>query len=158
MQLYIKSSNGEYHETQESDIASWLSPRLEKVRKDTADKTTAEVKEKLKDELTKSLTQELTDKLTKDITKTVEEEYKPKLNEVQNKLTAAETQIRQKTIAAEYGFKPELESFLGEGTDDDMRAKADILKESNSTGTPPNKSTDDKVSSTQKSTGVIVEI
>jgi len=60
----------------------------------------------------------------------VEAEYKTKLEESESKARTLDIQLRRKTIAAEYGFKPEAEQFLGDGSDDDMRAKADTLKSS----------------------------
>jgi hypothetical protein len=128
MQFYKKNNDGEYVEATEDDIVPAQSERVERLRKTESEKIRAELEKTYRDELTPKITKELETKLTEDLSKKFEGEYKSKLEDVNSKLQSAETQLRQKSIAAEYGFKPDLESFLGDGSEEEMRAKADVLK------------------------------
>ena len=90
----------------------------------------------------------------------LETEYKEKLEASESKARQLDVKLRRKTIAAEYGFKPEAEEFLGEGSDEDMRAKADTLKTSFTinNSTSMEKQSEPKVSKLQEKTGITVEI
>lgn len=93
--------------------------------------------------------------MTKTITEKLDGDYKTKLEEANKKSASLETTIRQKTIAAEYGFKSDLESFLGDGDEESMRAKADVLKNTAAvvTTTPPTKQT-----TSQPTTGIVTRV
>ncbi len=123
MQFYTKGEDGEFAEVTQEQLENEFKPRYERFKKTETPK--------IRSELEESVRNELTPKLTEELRTTIESEFKPKLDEAESKLQKLDIQVRQKTIAAEYGFKKELESFLGDGTDDDMRAKADILKSNN---------------------------
>lgn len=137
MQFYIKNESGEFVEANKevenefkrmSDpivarrIAEKLETELNKARPDFEQKVRGEVEESLR--------------------KTISTEYEGKLAEANKKYEELDVALRRKTIAAEYGFKPESEEFLGSGTDEEMRAKADTLK--NTFSTPAQTQTPDK--------------
>lgn len=153
--FYKKNDNGEFVEADEDvdslfrqksgDIVSAkLSKAKEKIRAEIEDEVRASASETLKSEARAEL----------------ENEYKAKLEESEAKANKLDIQLRRKTIAAEYGFKPEAEQFLGDGSDDDMRAKADTLKESfGSNGNiSVEKTTGPMLSKLQQETGISVEI
>ena len=71
-----------------------------------------------------------TEAIKEEVRKEIEPEYKDKLAEAEARAKTLDTSLRRKTIAAEYGLKAEFEEFLGDGSDEDMRAKADVLKTS----------------------------
>lgn len=137
MQFYIKNESGEFVEANKevenefrrmSDpivarrIAEKMETELNKARPDFEKKVRGEVEEALR--------------------KTIATEYEGKLAEATKKYEDLDVALRRKTIAAEYGFKPESEEFLGSGTDEEMRAKADTLK--NTFSTPAQTQTPDK--------------
>lgn len=137
MQFYIKNESGEFVEANKevenefrrmSDpivarrIAEKMETELNKARPDFEKKVRGEVEETLR--------------------KTIATEYEGKLAEATKKYEDLDVALRRKTIAAEYGFKPESEEFLGSGTDEEMRAKADTLK--NTFSTPAQTQTPDK--------------
>lgn len=137
MQFYIKNESGEFVEANKevenefrrmSDpivarrIAEKMETELNKARPDFEKKVRGEVEEELR--------------------KTIATEYEGKLAEATKKYEDLDVALRRKTIAAEYGFKPESEEFLGSGTDEEMRAKADTLK--NTFSTPAQTQTPDK--------------
>lgn len=153
--FYKQNDNGEYVEAdndvdelfrqKSSDIvSSKLAKAKEKIRAEIEDETRSSALETIKSEARQEL----------------EQEYKVKLEESESKARKLDIALRRKTIAAEYGFKPETEQFLGDGTDEDMRAKADTLKASfGSNGVVAmEKETTTPVSKLQEKTGIVVEI
>lgn len=156
MQFYIKGDDDKFIEATQEQLDQPIKGRIKR-----AEETAVEnAKEELAKTLRTELTAELTPKLTETLTAEIEGKYKSKVEEAEAKANKLDTIVRQKTIAAEYGFKPELESFLGEGSDDEMRKLADTLKKSTATAgdTKPNKETSDGVTPTQAKTGIVVEI
>lgn len=142
MQFYKKDGDG-FTEVGEEDFKQIFKERLDRIKVQQEADVRKEIEQKFRDEFTPKLTEELTTKLTGTITQKLEGDFKTKIEEATKKSAELETKIRQKTIAAEYGFKSDLESFLGEGDEDDMRAKADVLKTTagNVTTKPPEKKT-----------------
>lgn len=120
----------------------------------------AKAKEKLREEIEDEVRSNALETIKSEAKAELEAEYKEKLESSESKAKQLDIALRRKTIAAEYGFKPETEQFLGDGSDDDMRAKADTLKSSfASNGTMQmEKSTEPKVSKMQQKTGITVEI
>ena len=148
MILYTKDADGNESEVNVDDL---FKDRKERWVKTETAKMREEVEKTLRDELTTSITKSTEDKVRK--------EFQTKLDDATAKNTQLETTIRQKTIAAEYGFKPGTEKYLGEGTEEEMRKEADNLK--NSFGTAPKapeKQTGSGVSEIQKRTGIQVDI
>ena len=120
----------------------------------------AKAKEKIRAEIEDEVRSNALETIKGEAKQELEEEYKSKLEASETKAKQLDIALRRKTIAAEYGFKPETEQFLGDGSDDDMRAKADTLKTSFATGNsaPIEKSTEPSVSKLQEKTGIVVEI
>lgn len=142
MKFYTKNDQDEYVEATQDQFEDFFKTRIERLRQTERDKVKAELEQSVRSELEPKLK----DELTKSITEAVEGEFKPKLEEAESKLAKVDVQLRQKTIAAEYGFKADLESFLGDGTEEEMRGKADLLKKNaliTDADPAPNKSTSD---------------
>lgn len=131
MEFYVKNEAGEFvsgdAEVQEyaenylrekSDAI--VSSRISRFKKQEASKIREELTEQLRQELGKAAEEEAAAKLKAD--------YDQKLSEAEAKTTHLETELRRKNIAAEYGLKADLEQFLGDGDEESMRGKADILK------------------------------
>lgn len=128
MQFYTKNEEGEFVEATESQIEDQFRERSDRiVRKKLASIRESEM-EKMRPEIEAKLREEAMPKLEEEVKKKIEGEFKTQLEEVAKSRDELDMKFRRKTIAAEYGFKPETEEFLGTGTDDEMRAKADILK------------------------------
>lgn len=125
-------------------VSSKLAKAKEKIRSEIEDEVRNTALETIKDEAKQEL----------------EVEYKSKLEESESKVKQLDIALRRKTIAAEYGFKPETEQFLGDGSDEDMRAKADTLKSSFATNgsISVEKQSEPSVSKLQKQTGIVVNI
>ena len=157
--FYKKTDDGEYVEAdndveelfrqKSSDI---VSGKLAKAR----EKETARIRGEIEDEVRNSALETIKSEAKAEL----ETEYKEKLEASESRARQLDIKLRRKTIAAEYGFKPEAEEFLGEGSDDDMRAKADTLKTSFtiSGSTSMEKQAEPKVSKLQEKTGITVEI
>lgn len=148
MILYTKDADGNESEVNVDDL---FKDRKERWVKTETAKMREEVEKTLRDELTTSITKSTEDKVRK--------EFQTKLDDATAKNTQLETTIRQKTIAAEYGFKPGTEKYLGTGTEEEMRKEADNLK-NNFGAAPkaPEKQTGSGISETQKRTGIHVDI
>lgn len=157
--FYKKTDEGEFVEA-DNDVdelfrqksSEIVSGKLAKAR----EKETAKIREEIEDEVRNSALETIKTEAKAEL----EAEYKTKLEESENKAKQLDIRLRRKTIAAEYGFKPETEEFLGDGNDEDMRAKADTLKSSFSTNGSMSmeKQAEPKVSKLQESTGIVVEI
>ena len=157
--FYKLNDAGEYTEA-DNDVEDLFRTRsdeiirkkLEKARERETDKIRAEIEEEVR---TKAL-----DTIKSELRTEIETEYKPKLEASEAKAQQLDIALRRKTIAAEYGFKPDTEQFLGNGTDDEMRAKADVLKANfgGSGNAPIEKQSEPSVSKLQKQTGITVEI
>ena len=158
--FYKQNDNGEYVEADKDVDELWrqksdeiVSSKLAKAR----EKETAKIREEIEEDIRKSSTEAIRSEVKAEL----ETEYKSKLEESESKANQLDIKLRRKTIAAEYGFKPETEDFLGTGSDDEMRAKADVLKNSfgtSSSTTYMEKETGSRVSELQKRTGITVEI
>lgn len=130
MQVYIKNEAGEYAEATDSQIEELFQTRSEKiVAKKLATAREKEL-ERIRPELEEQIRKESLEKLTTEATEKAREDVKTQLDALTKERDDLSARLRRKTIAAEYGFKPETEEFLGTGTDEEMRAKADTLKNS----------------------------
>lgn len=148
MNFYTKNDDGEYTEVDTKEMF-----------KDRHDQWVRSETSKIKEDLEKTYREEMSKTIAKETEDRIKNEYQPKLDDATKKVSELETSLRQKTIAAEYGFKPGTEKYLGTGSEDDMRKEADVLKNSFG-GTPPagDKHTTDSKSKTQERTGVKVVI
>ena len=84
----------------------------------------------IREEISEEVRRETTDAIRREITDELSEKHQVEINAVKKENEGLAMQLRRKNIAAEYGFKADDEEFLGEGSDEDMRAKADTLKAS----------------------------
>ena len=157
---YKKNEAGEFIEADEF-VENDFRQRSDKIIREKLEKAREKYKEEIRSEIDAEVRTNTADMIKNEIRNEIEAEYKGKLSEAEEKAQKLDVAFRRKTIAAEYGFKPEAEEFLGTGTDDEMRAKADALKanfgSSNSLPTME-KSSEPQVSKVQKSTGITVEI
>lgn len=128
MQFYIKNDSGEYTEANDQQIESLFEERSAKI----VSKKLAIAKEKelerIRPELEDRIRDELSDRLRTELKEEISGEYQTKLDDLAKAKNELDVKLRAKTIAAEYGFEAKMEEFLGTGSDDEMRAKADILK------------------------------
>lgn len=153
--FYKKTDEGEYVEA-DSDVD-------ELFRQKSSDIVSAKLtkaKEKIRDEIEDEVRKSSLETIKSETKEELEAEYKTKLEESESKARQLDIRLRRKTIAAEYGFKPETEEFLGDGDDEAMRAKADTLKNSfaSNGSVSMEKSTEPTVSKLQQKTGITVEI
>lgn len=153
--FYKQNDAGEYVEA-DSDVDELFRQKSG----DIVSSKLAKAKEKIRAEIEDEVRASALETIKSEAKQELEGEYKSKLEESESKAKQLDIALRRKTIAAEYGFKPETEQFLGDGSDDDMRAKADTLKES--FGVNGNiamvKETGPSVSKLQQMTGITVEI
>lgn len=157
--FYKLTDNGEYQEA-DNDVEELFRTRsdeiirkkLEKAREREADKIRSEIEDETRKNALETIKSELKTE--------IEAEYKPMLEASEAKAKQLDIALRRKTIAAEYGFKPDTEQFLGDGSEEDMRAKADVLKSSfGSNGQVAlEKQSEPSVSKLQQKTGITVEI
>ena len=121
---YIKGDDDNYVEANADDIF-----------KDRHDRWVKTESDKIRGDVEKSVREELEPSIRKEIEENIRGEYQPKLDAVESEKKKLDIALRQKTIAAEYGFKPGTEKYLGEGTDEDMRKEAENLNSNFITGT-----------------------
>lgn len=153
--FYKQNEEGEYIEA-DKDVDELFRQKSS----DIVSSKLSKAKEKLREEIEDEVRSNALETIKNEAKAELETEYKEKLDMSESKVRQLDVKLRRKTIAAEYGFKPEAEEFLGEGSDEDMRAKADTLKNSFSSEnlTSMEKQTEPKVSKFQESTGIKVEI
>lgn len=156
--FYKQTDDGNYIEA-DNDVEELFQQKSDKI----VSHKIRSAKEKLREEIEDEVRKTALETLKSEVRAEMEPEYKEKLDASEAKAKQLDIALRRKTIAAEYGFKPEAESFLGDGSDDDMRAKADALKTSFG-GNGDNgafhieKQTEPKVSKLQQKTGITVDI
>ena len=153
--FYKQNDEGEYIEA-DKDVDELFRQKYS----DIVSAKLAKAKERIRTEIEDEVRNSALETIKGEAKQELEAEYKTKLEESESKARQLDIALRRKTIAAEYGFKPETEQFLGDGNEDDMRAKADTLKNSfASSGTVQmEKSAEPKVSKMQQKTGITVEI
>jgi hypothetical protein len=146
MTYYTKTEAGEFTEID--------SDKMFKERHDRwVEKETKQVRETAE----AAIREELTPTITTEVETRIKGEFETKLEEATSTATKLETQLRQKTIAAEYGFKAGTEKYLGDGDEASMRKEADTLKTSFAAGSgKPDRDTNTQVSKTQEKTGIKV--
>lgn len=157
MTTYFKKNDKDEYVDADEDVEELFKHRSGEI----VSSKLAKAKEKLRAEIEDEVRASALETIKGEARKELEGEYKAKLEASESKVKEYGIQLRRKTIAAEYGFKPEAEQFLGDGDENDMRAKADALKtsfsqEGKSDGLE--KSTEPKVSELQQKTGITVTI
>lgn len=153
--FYKQNDEGEYIEA-DKDVDELFRQKSS----DIVSAKLAKAKERIRTEIEDEVRNSALETIKGEAKQELEAEYKTKLEESESKARQLDIALRRKTIAAEYGFKPETEQFLGDGSDDEMRAKADTLKNSFSVnnGASIEKQSEPRVSKLQESTGIRVEI
>lgn len=153
--FYKQTDDGEYIEA-DKDVEELFRQKSS----DIVSAKLAKAKEKIRTEIEDEVRSNALETIKGEAKAELEEEYKVKLEESESKAKKLDIALRRKTIAAEYGFKPDAEQFLGEGSDDEMRAKADTLKTSFGTTEKSHleKQAEPSVSKLQEKTGIRVEI
>lgn len=160
MQLYAKNESGEFEPATDKQLAEVFKEKSDPIvaRRigEIREREVAKALEEARPGLEKTVREEISAKVRSE----VEGEFKPQLEEANKAKQELEIALRRKTIAAEYGFKPETEEFLGNGTDEEMRAKADVLKNNfGSTETKaPEKQTAEPTNKLQEATGLDITI
>jgi len=153
--FYKQNDEGEYIEA-DKDVDELFRQKSS----DIVSAKLAKAKERIRTEIEDEVRNSALETIKGEAKQELEAEYKIKLEESESKARQLDIALRRKTIAAEYGFRPETEQFLGDGSDDEMRAKADTLKNSFSVnnGASIEKQSEPRVSKLQESTGIRVEI
>lgn len=153
--FYKQNDEGEYIEA-DKDVDELFRQKSS----DIVSAKLAKAKERIRTEIEDEVRNSALETIKGEAKQELEAEYKTKLEESESKARQLDIALRRKTIAAEYGFKPETEQFLGDGSDDEMRAKADTLKNSFSVNNSASieKQSEPRVSKLQESTGIRVEI
>ena len=153
--FYKQTDEGEYIEA-DKDVDELFRQKSSEI----VSAKMAKAKEKIRAEIEDEVRSDALETIKGEAKAELEEEYKIKLEASETKAKQLDIALRRKTIAAEYGFKPDAEQFLGEGSDDDMRAKADTLKSSFGTKEAPHieKQAEPSVSKLQEKTGIKVVI
>ena len=155
--FYKLNEAGEYAEA-DNDVEELFRSRSDEIIRKKLDKARERETEKIRTEIEDDVRKNALETIKGELRNEIESEYRPQLEASEAKAHQLDIALRRKTIAAEYGFKPDTEQFLGDG--DDMRAKADVLKASfsSSNTAPLEKISEPKVSKLQQSTGITVEI
>ena len=123
--FYKQTDDGEYVEA-DKDVDELFRQKSSEIVSSKLTKAKEKIRAEIEDEVRESALKTIKSEARKEL----ENEYKSRLEASESKARQLDIALRRKTIAAEYGFKPETEQFLGDGSDDDMRAKADALKTS----------------------------
>lgn len=153
--FYKQNDDGEYVEA-DKDVDELFRQKSS----DIVSSKLAKAKEKLREEIEDEVRSSSIETIKTEAKQELEAEYKERLELLEAKNKTLDTALRRKSIAAEYGFKPETEQFLGDGDDDDMRAKADTLRNSfaSHSSAQIEKVSGPTVSKLQQKTGITVEI
>lgn len=123
--FYIKNESGDF-EDGDSAVDALFREKSDSIMKERLPRLRDQVRKEIEEDVRK----QSSETIKKELRGEIEAEYKVKLDESESKAKELSTALLRKTIAAEYGFKPETEEFLGNGSEDDMRSKADLLKNS----------------------------
>ncbi len=160
MQFYTKDDSGEYSEATDSQIEELFQSRSEKIIAKKLAIAREKELERIRPELEEQIRKDFTPKLEAEATEKAKAEFESKLAEANKRADSLDVALRRKTIAAEYGFKPEAEQFLGDGTDDEMRSKADTLKNSfsQSDANYPEKQSTEPQSKLLQETGLDIKV
>ena len=128
-EFYIKNENGEFVEADDK-VEERFREKSDKIVSERLNKVRERETAKIREEVEKEVREKTTDTIKSEVRSEVEKEYQEKLDKAEAENKELDIKFRRKSIAAEYGFKPEAEKYLGNGTDEEMRKEADTLKES----------------------------
>lgn len=150
MQFYTKNDAGEFipaDEAVEQYAKDYLRKKSGEIVSERLSRYKKSEGEKLRKELENNLRKEIDESVRSEVKNEIEAEYSDKLSEANSKVSELEIELRRKNIAAEYGLGQQFEQFLGDGDEDEMRGKADILKNNRTAIAKfPEKSSSDKES------------
>ena len=157
--FYKQNDAGEYIEA-DNDVDELFRQKSDEIVRSKLGKAREREAEKIREEIEAEVRENAENSIRTEIKDGLEAEYKPKIEALEAKNKELDVALRRKVIAAEYGFKSETEQFLGDGSDEDMRAKADVLKSSFETKSfnGIEKQSEPTVSKLQNETGIKVEI
>lgn len=160
MQFYTKDDSGEYTEATDSQIEELFQARSEKIIAKKLAIAREKELERIRPELEEQIRKDFTPKLEAEAQEKAKADFETKLREAENRANELDVALRRKTIAAEYGFKPEAEQFLGNGTDEEMRSNADTLKNSfaQTNVNPPEKKSTEPESKLLQDTGLDIRV
>lgn len=159
-EFYIKNEAGEFVDGDEA-VENRFRERSDKIVSERFNKVREKETAKIREEVEKEVREKTTETIKSEVRGEVEKEYQEKLDKANAENEELSIKIRRKTIAAEYGFKPDAEKYLGNGTEDEMRKEADTLKETFAKDggfDAPEKETVSKTSKLEEATGLKIEL
>lgn len=136
MQLFVKSESGEFVEASASQLEEVFKEKSGAIVAKRLNAIRESEMEKARPEFEKKIRAELEPKLKDEAMAAAKAEFQTQLDEANKTISTKDIELRRKTIAAEYGFKSELEKYLGDGTDEEMRKEAETLKANFAAGNP----------------------
>lgn len=159
MQFYTKDQD-DFVEATDEQIDELFRERSDKIVKARLAKAREKDAIKIREEIEADVRQSIEEDVRKQTKEELEQEYRTKLDEANARASELDVTLRQNNIAMEYGFNQKVAKLLGKGSDDEMRAVADDIRDSFSAGklSAPDKSTEETVSKMQAKTGVKVTI
>lgn len=160
MQFYTKDEAGNFSEATSEQVEDLFRERSEKIIAKKLSSAREKEIVKLRSELEPEITKQISEKIKTETTVELEKKFQEKIDALTKGKAEVETKLRRKTIAAEYGFKTDAEEFLGDGTEEEMRAKADTLKNSFGSTDPsfPDKKNGEPTSESFEKYGLDVKI
>lgn len=160
MQFYTKDEAGEFQEATTDQIEELFRERSEKIIAKKLSGAREKESARIRSELEPEITKQVSEKVKEEALAEAKKSYEERINALTQEKAEVEVKLRRKTIAAEYGFKADAEEFLGNGTEDEMRAKADSLKDlsKNPSASFPDKKTKEQSSESEDKYGLDVKI
>ena len=134
--FYKKNEDGEFVEA-DKDVDDLFRERSGSIVSERLSSMKEKIAPQVRAEIEADVRKESTEKIRGEVKTELESEYKTRLEESEAKARDLDIRLRRKTVAAEFGFKPEVEKFLGDGSEEDMRKEADALKSSFATSPAP---------------------
>ena len=132
--FYKKNENGYFVEA-DKDVDELFRERSGAIVSERLSSMKEKLVPQVREEIEADVRKTMTEKIRGEMKDELEGAYKAKLDESEAKAKELDIRLRRKTIATEFGFKPEAEKYLGNGSDEEMRKEADALKASFSTTT-----------------------
>ncbi len=155
-EFYIKNDEGEFVEADDK-VEERFREKSDKIVSERLNKVREKETAKIREEVEREVREKTTDSIKSEARSEVEKEYQDRLAKAEAETKELDVKLRRKSIAAEYGFKPEAEKYLGNGSDEEMRKEADNLKTSFAKDTSfnaPDKQANNGESKAKASTGL----
>ena len=109
--FYVKNEAGEFVEASEHDIDELFREKSDKIISSKLAKAKEKQSDEIRAEITAKVQSEEREKIKTELRDEIESEWQKKLDVANTKNEELDVALRRKTIAAEYGFKPELENI-----------------------------------------------